>query len=163
MIILGIDPGSHTTGYAFIEQEHTNRTKIRVLEYGAIKARTKAPLFERLGTIRGELLPLVQEYHPHTMAMETSFYAKSVLSAMTLGHARGAIMSLCFENNMRFAEYAPREIKQRITGTGSASKAQVALLMQQLLGLRDIPQPEDASDALAVAYTFLQENHAGLV
>lgn len=161
MIILGIDPGSHNTGYAFIQK---SGTRIRVLEYGVIRApkvrneagrKVNAELFHRIGHIRRELESLVKEYKPEAMVMESSFFAKNAKTAMILGHARGAIMTLCFDNDMQFKEFAPKEIKQAVTGSGSASKESLALMLQNILGLKDKPEPEDASDALGAAFAFV--------
>ena len=154
MIIAGIDPGSHTTGYAFIEKTPT-RTK--VLEFGIVKAKKEDDLFYRVGYIVQELRKLFSIYKPELLSMETTFYAKNVKSAMILSHVRGAIMQMAYSHNARFCEYSPREIKQAVAGTGKASKDQVAFMLQRLLGLKELPQPLDASDALAVAVTSLYQ------
>ena len=149
-VILGIDPGSHTTGYSFIKK---NGSKLSVLEYGILKAKTKDDLMNRLKTIIEGLSPLILEYKPNKLAMEGIFFAKNAKSALILGHVRGAIMSKCAETNMSYQEIAPRSVKQSVTGKGSATKEQVALMLQKLLGLKELPTPIDASDALAVAWT----------
>ena len=151
MIILGIDPGSHITGYAFLNKK---RNAIEVLEYGAIKAKTKDKVFNRLGHIHKTLSELCSIYTPELLVMEASFVGQNPKTALVLGHARGAIMTLCNTYNMDFAEYSPKEVKLCVTGNGSSNKAIVAIMVQRLLGLKDLPQPEDASDALAIALTY---------
>ncbi len=155
-IILGIDPGSHITGYAFIKKVGT---KITVLEYGILKAKAKDELILRLGTIVSGLDVLLQQYKPDKFSMEGIFFAKNAKSALILGHVRGAIMSKCYEYSMGYSEVAPKSVKLSVTGRGSSSKEQVAAMLQKLLGLKEIPTPIDASDALAVAWTgsFVKE------
>jgi crossover junction endodeoxyribonuclease RuvC len=152
LIVLGIDPGSLVTGYSFLKQESR---KTVVLEYGVIRTSSTKDLMHRIEQITRSLTSLVLEYKPDVLAMETIFFSKNARSALILGHARGAIMSICAGNEIRFYEYAPRLIKQMVTGKGSASKELVANMMQQHLQLKELPVPEDASDALAVAWTCL--------
>lgn len=157
MIVLGIDPGSRITGYAFLAFEK----KIKVLEYGTIQAKTKLELMDRIGKITDDLDLLIKEYHPGTMVMESAFFSKYPRSALVLGHIRGAIMTLAHRNQCSFSEFSPREVKQAAVGLGSATKEQVALMMQRNLSLKETPAPVDASDALAVAWTwFCRENIA---
>lgn len=149
MIILGIDPGSIKTGYAFLQ---SSENSIRVLEYGVISRKASDPLIERISHIHGELRKLCLQYQPNWLSMEASFLGRNAKTAMVLAHARGAIMSLAGEFSLRFSEFAPREVKQIVSGKGSADKNTVAWMMQQHLQLRDLPQPEDAADALAIAW-----------
>lgn len=149
-IILGIDPGSHTTGYAFILQ---NGNRVSVLEYGTLKAPRNGELLHRIGVIVEALTELLKLHKPEKVAMEGIFYSKNVKSALILGHIRGAIMSKCYEFGMRYQEIAPKSIKLSVTGKGSSTKDQVAFMLQKLLGLKELPSPIDASDALAVAWT----------
>lgn len=155
MIILGIDPGSHVTGYAFLDKQKSN---IKVLEYGAIKAKPTDKVFSRLGYIHKTLSKLCNNYNPDILVMEASFVGQNPKTALVLGHARGAIMTLCNTYNMNFAEYSPKEVKLCITGNGSSNKSIVAIMVQRLLGLKDLPEPEDASDALAVGLTYCNSN-----
>ncbi|MGL1936443.1 MAG: crossover junction endodeoxyribonuclease RuvC [Fibrobacterales bacterium] len=150
MIILGIDPGSHTTGYAFLNK---NGSTLSVLEYGVLKAKPKDSLMERLHTIVPALELLIKEYSPSLLAMEGIFFAKNAKSALILGHVRGAIMAKCSEFNMQYREFAPKSVKMTVTGRGAASKEQVGEMLKRLLGLKEVPKPIDASDALAVAWT----------
>lgn len=154
MIVLGIDPGSQITGYAFLQKDNKDQC-IQVLEYGAIQAKTNDELILRLGEICKKLEARIQVYQPTVLAMEASFYALNVKTTLVLGHIRGAIMALGARYQMTFQEYSPRSIKQAVTGSGAASKERVAAMMQYHLRLAELPQPADASDALAVAWTYL--------
>jgi|GEM_PF-246917 len=154
MVILGIDPGSQITGYAFLRKVST-QSPIQVLEYGAIKVKAGQDLMPRLGQICAELEARIAVHNPSLLAMESSFYALNVKTTLVLGHVRGAIMALCARTSMGFAEYSPRSIKQAVTGSGAADKTRVARMMQMHLKLADISGSEDATDALAVAWTYL--------
>lgn len=150
MVILGIDPGSRTTGYAFIK---TDCDPIRVLEYGCINASpTKSPEM-RLLEIITDLEVLVEQYKPSALSMEGIFYAKNVKSALLLGHIRGAILAVCLKRGATYHEYSPKSIKLAVTGSGASSKERVAQMVQSHLQLKEINASLDASDALAVAWT----------
>jgi crossover junction endodeoxyribonuclease RuvC len=152
VIVLGVDPGTHRTGYAFLEDKGS---RIRVLEYGVIRCKATDPLPLRLGKIHQDLLALITVYHPAHLALESIFFAKFPRAALILGHARGAIMVAAQSKGIPVAEYAPRLVKQATTGKGSASKDQVATLIQSHLGLKNPPTPADAADALAIAFCHL--------
>jgi crossover junction endodeoxyribonuclease RuvC len=152
MIVLGVDPGSYTTGYAFLE---TGKSGPRVLEYGSIACRAKDPLEDRLVRIILDLEKLLDTYRPEVLSMESAFFAKNVRSAMVLGHVRGAILVACHRRGLDFAEYSPRSVKQAVTGNGAASKEMVARMVQTRLRLKEVKGPLDASDALAIALTHL--------
>lgn len=149
MVILGIDPGSHVTGYAFLSQDSR---QIKVLEYGIIKCKAKDELHDRIRHLTISLRALIQQYEPQVLSMEGVFFAKNAKSALILGQARGALLATCMERDLVVREYAPKVIKQYAVGRGSASKEQVAWMMQQHLKLKQIPEPLDASDALAAAW-----------
>ena len=151
MIILGIDPGSITTGYAFIEKSDG---KVRVLEYGVLHAPASHAVEDRLLHIVTDLEALLERYRPDALAMEGVFFAKNAKSALVLGHVRGAVLVACRKRGMTFSEYPPKAVKQAVTGDGSASKEQVAGMLQRMLKLRqeDMSQFMDATDALAAAY-----------
>lgn len=163
MILAAIDPGSNATGYAFLEQP--SRTPagakgketgvIKVLEYGVIRSKPKESLPQKLHRIHQTLDSFFKLYAPKHLAMETAFVAKYPRAALVLGHTRGAIMVCATQHNMDVFEYEPRVIKNSVVGTGSASKAQVAGLIQQHLQLTKPPTPSDAADALAVGYCHL--------
>ena len=150
MIILGIDPGSITTGYAFLKAE---KGKVDVLEYGVFHAKATLPVEDRLLQIVTELEARLDVYHPEALAMEGVFFAKNAKSALVLGHIRGAILVACRRRGMTFDEYPPRLVKQAVTGDGAASKEQVANMVFARLGIEPGDLPLDASDALAIALT----------
>ncbi len=152
MIVVGVDPGSIATGYAFLE----NRSgTLKVLEFGALRCKETWSLSRRLMYIHQGLFDLFKNYAPQAMALESSFFSKFPRSVLVLGHARGAIMVAAERLGIEVAEYAPRLVKQAATGRGAASKEQVALMIKSHLKLRQTPEPIDASDALAVAYCHI--------
>lgn len=150
MIILGIDPGSITTGYAFLEKTGND---LKVLEYGVIHAPAEHALEDRLVHIITELEILLDRYHPSALGMEGVFFAKNAKSALVLGHIRGAILVTCRKHGMTFSEYPPKVVKQAVTGNGAAPKEQVANMIFARLGISKGDLPLDASDALAIAWT----------
>lgn len=150
MIVLGIDPGSITTGFAFLDH---SGNEFRVLEYGTVHAPAQKPLEDRLLHIVSELEKLLDKYRPEALAMEGVFFAKNPKSALVLGHIRGAVLVACRKRGMTFNEYPPRLVKQAITGDGGASKEQVANMVFARLGIESAGLPLDASDALAIALT----------
>ncbi len=146
--VLGVDPGSIKSGYGLIEE---SQNKLRTLDFGAIYTHPKDPFPVRLLEIKRGLEQVITCYQPEVMALEDVFFAKNVKSALKLGHARGVILVTAVEAGLEVVEYAPLEIKQAVVGYGRADKHQIQQMVKILLGLRDIPQPEDAADALAVA------------
>ncbi|MBQ2560772.1 MAG: crossover junction endodeoxyribonuclease RuvC [Fibrobacter sp.] len=150
MVILGIDPGSITTGYAFLKK---TGCEIQVLEYGTFHANPAKNLEDRLVHIVSELEARLDYYHPDALAMEGVFFAKNVKSALVLGHIRGAILVACHRRGMTYEEYPPRVVKQAITGDGAASKEHVANMVFARLGIEATELPLDATDALAIAWT----------
>ena len=150
MIVLGIDPGSITTGYAFLKVETGG---VEVLEYGTFHAGANRPVEDRLLHIVTELEERLEAYRPDALAMEGVFFAKNAKSALVLGHIRGAILVACRKRGMSFCEYPPKVVKQAVTGDGSASKEQVANMVFARLGIECSDLPLDASDALAIAWT----------
>ncbi len=152
MIVLGVDPGTHRTGYAFLEKRDN---RIRVLEYGVIRLKDGAPLPLRLEQLHRELQALMVVYDPAQLALESIFFARFPQSALILGHARGAIMVAAQSMGIGIFEYAPRMVKKATVGTGRASKERVAAMIQTHLGLKQPPTPADAADALAIAFCHL--------
>jgi crossover junction endodeoxyribonuclease RuvC len=164
VIVLGVDPGTQRTGYAFLEVRReaarlpghaAANGRIRVLEYGVIRNPPDDPLPRRLEKIFRELRVLMETYRPECLALESIFFAKFPQSALILGHARGAIMVAAQSMGIPVAEYAPKLVKRATVGTGSASKERVAALIQTHLGLKKPPTPADAADALAIAFCHL--------
>ena len=153
MITLGIDPGTATTGYGIIRE--TDQGYLQVIDYGVIETPAKMLMEKRLQSLFHQLTDLILLHQPKFGAVEKLFFHKNVTTAMSVGQARGVIMLALAEAGMEVAEYTPLEIKQAVTGYGSAEKRQIQQMIQALLELEDIPKPDDAADALAVAVCFL--------
>ncbi|HYK88097.1 MAG TPA: crossover junction endodeoxyribonuclease RuvC [Acidobacteriota bacterium] len=148
MRILGIDPGSEATGYGLIDSDGTHHTSVL---FGAIKTRPRRPFHERLLKIHTDLTAILLREKAQVMAIEEIFYAANVQSALRLGHARGVALLVAAQQGLSVCEYSPLEIKNAIVGYGRAEKSQVQGMVRFLLNLPEIPTPDDAADALAVA------------
>ena len=153
MIVLGIDPGIATTGYGLIREAPDGR--LTTLTYGTLLTSKTDVLPERLHSLRQQLMALVQEWRPTESAVETLFFASNLKTAMTVGEARGVVLVTLHESGIPIAEYTPLQVKQAITGYGQADKKQIQLTVQMLLSLDQLPRPDDAADALAIAITHL--------
>ncbi|BDD03525.1 crossover junction endodeoxyribonuclease RuvC [Aureibacter tunicatorum] len=145
---MGIDPGTSIMGYAVIMIKGKN---ISVMQYGVIHLKKYASHELKLKKIFDRVLSLIEEYLPDEMALEAPFFGKNVQSMLKLGRAQGIAMAAALSREIPITEYAPRKIKKAITGNGAASKEQIARSLQQQLGLNDIPEHLDATDALGVA------------
>ncbi len=148
MIVLGVDPGSHATGYGVINTEPA----LRMLTGGVVRTGRDTDLPQRLRSIHAGISAIVAEFQPDTVAVENVFNARNARASLILGHARGVVLLAGAEADRNVAEYSPREIKLALTGNGAAAKEQVRFMVMRLLGLREQP-PLDQSDALAVALT----------
>ena len=148
MIILGVDPGTLSTGFGIIEVENGTYS---VLAFNVIKNTVSSSLPLRLKRIYGHLSTMIDHYHPDEFAIETAFYGKNVQSALKIGHARGVSILAAVNHELPTTEYSPREVKKAVTGNGGASKEQVRFMVQSQLNLRETPKYFDISDALAVA------------
>ena len=147
-IILGIDPGLADTGFGVIVK---TGAKFQVLDYGSIKTKAKVPDQDRLQTIHQSLAALIKKYRPEYIAVEKLFFAKNVKTALAVGQARGVVILCAGANCLKLEEYTPLQVKMAITGYGKADKNQVQQMVKVVLGLKDIPRPDDAADALAIA------------
>lgn len=158
MVILGIDPGARATGYGLLAG---GAERSAIVAAGVIRPPARAPLAERLLAIDEALRALIARHAPAEVAVESIFHAKSARAAIVLGHARGIALLAAASGGARVVEYAPREIKMAVTGSGGASKDQVRAMVERLLG-----PPEhlsfDAADALAVAlcHVYRRESDA---
>ena len=148
MKTFGIDPGSERTGYGCVESDGSHH---RMIMYGAIASPPLTSFPDRLFAIHGQLTTLLAECRPDCVAIESLFFAANVRSALKLGHARGVAMLAAVEAGVPLAEYTPAEVKRAVVGYGRAEKQQVQQMVKLLLGLRSLPSPHDAADALAVA------------
>lgn len=148
MIILGVDPGSHATGYGVVDAAGG---RLRCRDAGTIRAPRTAPLPDRLRVIHEALLEIVDAHGPAVMAVEDVFNARNARSSLILGQARGAVLLAGALRGLEVTAYAPREIKMAVTGNGAAVKEQVRWMVTRLLALPAPPASLDASDALGVA------------
>lgn len=151
-IILGIDPGIADTGYGVISDDGG---KISCLTYGSIKTSSKDDLITRLDILHRELDQIIKKYKPDVASIEELFFSKNVKTALVVGHARGVILLTFKQNNLKFLEFKPSQVKQGVTCYGAANKSQVQKMVQMLLKLKEIPKPDDAADALAIAMCAL--------
>lgn len=147
-IILGIDPGTRTTGYGIIRK---NKNILSPLDFGCIRPPQKYDLNKRYLIIFSSIEELIEKYNPTSISIETQFVKKNVQSAIKLGMARGVIILAGMKKNIPIFEYAPRKAKSAVVGNGQASKHQVQKMIQMLLNLKNINIPEDAADALSLA------------
>jgi crossover junction endodeoxyribonuclease RuvC len=154
--VLGIDPGSETTGWGVVEGD---ARRYRLVDFGTVKANPRARFSARLLKISTGVEELVEKFRPDVCAVEESFFAVNAQTALKLGHVRGVVLLAAERAGVEIAEYAPRLIKQTVVGYGAAEKQQVQEMVRVLLKLKEPPAPLDASDALAAALTHL--HHAG--
>lgn len=148
MIILGIDPGTATTGYGIIRCENGTLT---YLGHGCIRTESSLSHPERLLKIYQGLLRLIKEFSPTVLAVEKIFFNINIKTAMSVGEARGTALLAGAALNVPLAEYNPLQVKMALVGYGKADKKQVQYMVQKVLGLDSLPRPNDAADALAVA------------
>ena len=152
MRVIGIDPGTATTGYGVVEEV---RGELKPLAFGVIKTPADQPLPARLQLIYRAVRELAAEWEPATAAVEELFFSRNVRTAMSVGQARGVTLLALVDAGLTVAEYTPLAVKQAVTGYGSADKAQMQEMVKLLLGLAEVPRPDDAADALAVAICHL--------
>jgi crossover junction endodeoxyribonuclease RuvC len=153
LVVLGIDPGTAVTGFGVVATDGDRRAVLR--ECGVIRTRATAPLPERLLQLATGVATLVERHHPQVLALEDVFHGRNARTALVLGHARGVIMVTAAQAEIPVAEITPREVKRAVTGTGAATKPQVAAMVARLLRLTAPPTPADAADGVAIALTHL--------
>ena len=148
MKILGIDPGTQVAGYGVIE---TIGTRIKAIDYGSIKANKSQDFPQRLMTIYSKIMDIIAKHKPDQMAIEEVFYSKNVKAAIKIGEGRGIVFLCAASANIPITEYAATVIKKAVVGNGHAHKDQVQEMVKIILDLPEVPEPKDASDALAIA------------
>lgn len=153
MRVLGIDCGGEYTGYGVVEQDDDGH--LLHITCGAVHLNPRRPLPERLSQIFRELRAIVEQHRPEVAAIEEVFYAANVKSALKLGQVRGVALLVASECGLEVAEYSPLSIKSAVVGYGKADKVQVQHMVARLLKLDTLPEPQDASDALAIAICHL--------
>jgi crossover junction endodeoxyribonuclease RuvC len=147
-IILGIDPGTTVLGYGLM---HVKGKKIELITFGVIHLSKLPTHNDKLKKIFDQLEAIVAEYKPDEVALEAPFFGKNVQSMLKLGRAQGVAIAVALKFNLPYEEYTPRRIKQAITGSGAASKEQVAAMLQTIFKFKEIPKLLDATDGLAAA------------
>ncbi len=157
MRILGVDPGSETTGWGVVEGD---ARRSRLIEYGVVRSSVRERFPARLLNISVGLEKVIERFAPEVCAVEEAFFAVNVKTALKLGQVRGAILLTAERAGLEIAEYSPRLVKQTVVGYGAAEKHQVQEMVRLLLGLNSAPQPHDAADALAIAICHF--HHAGI-
>jgi crossover junction endodeoxyribonuclease RuvC len=149
MRIIGIDPGTGILGFGVIEASSGNQAKL--VDAGVIRTKVHQPLDERLEEIYDHLCDIIAESQPKIMVVERLFFAQNVTTAMSVSHARGVAMLAGKKAGLEIVEYTPLQIKQSLTGYGRADKKQMQEMVKILLGLKEVPKPDDCADALAAA------------
>lgn len=158
MRILGIDPGLAIVGYGVIDSE---KGVYRPVDCGVINTPKELSLPERLELIYKGMGELIDTFKPDQVAIEELFFTKNITTGITVAEARGVILLACKQSGLPMFEYTPNQIKQSLTGYGKADKKQIQFMITRLLGLKAIPKPDDAADALAIALTHTQTNRLG--
>jgi crossover junction endodeoxyribonuclease RuvC len=153
MRILGIDPGTGILGFGVIDVANG---KTQLVDAGVIRTPVKEDDAVRLLTIYEELTDIIAATSPTVMSVEKLFFARNVTTAMTVSQARGVVLLCGMQASMKIYEYTPMQIKQAITGYGKADKKQMQEMVRVILGLKEIPKPDDAADAIAAALTCAQ-------
>ena len=156
MIVIGIDPGTATTGYGIIKEDENNR--LTTIDFGVILTSKNEPLELRLKKIYQEVNKLIFLHQPESAAVEKLFFNLNVTNALSVGQARGVVLLALANSNIPVFEYSPSEVKSAISGYGGANKGQVQQMVKAVLGLDSIPKPDDAADALAIAICHIHSN-----
>lgn len=154
MKILGIDPGTATTGFGVIEKKGP---KLKFIDAGVISTPADMEMPKRLSEIYAGLQELIDHHKPNCVAVELLYFATNVTTAITVGQARGVVLLAASEASLSVGEYTPLQVKQAVTGYGKADKKQIQEMVKMILGLDGIPKPDDAADGLAIAITHANQ------
>ena len=152
MLVVGIDPGTATTGFGLVRDTENG---LEMVDYGVITTPAGERPEQRLLHLAINLNELIMRHNPESGAVEKLFFQRNVTTAMSVGQARGVALLVLAKNSIPVGEYTPMEVKQAVTGYGAADKRQIQQMVKALLGMDDIPRPDDAADALAVAICHL--------
>lgn len=153
MVVLGIDPGLATLGWGVLKSD---RGRFETVDYGVVLTPKEESLPVRLAMLEEGVNELIDKYHPDEIALEELFFNNNITTGINVAQARGVILLTCVKKCGRLYEYTPLQIKQALTGYGRADKKQMQIMVKTLLQLDNIPKPDDAADALAVALTHCQ-------
>lgn len=148
MIILGIDPGYAIVGYGVLEYKNN---KFKVIEYGAITTDASMDMFDRFKSIYDDICEVMERTKPDFMAIEELFFNSNQKTAINVAQARGVILLAAMNRGIQIFEYTPLQVKQAVAGYGRAEKKQVQQMVRLLLGLKEVPRPDDTADAVAIA------------
>lgn len=148
MIILGIDPGYAIVGYGVLEYKNN---KFKVIEYGAITTDASMDMFDRFKSIYDDICEVMERTKPDFMAIEELFFNSNQKTAINVAQARGVILLAAMNREIQIFEYTPLQVKQAVAGYGRAEKKQVQQMVKLLLGLKEVPRPDDTADAVAIA------------
>lgn len=148
MRILGIDPGTAITGYGVVD---LIGNKYKLIEYGIVRSSPEKETPQRLQDIFLGINTIIDKYSPQQVAVEELFFNKNTKTALTVGQARGVILLAAQLKNITIFEYTPLQVKQSVVGYGRAEKKQVQFMVKAILNLKEIPKPDDAADAMAIA------------
>lgn len=159
MIILGLDPGLATMGFGVVEKLKNDGTV--AVDYGVVLTPKEESLPVRLAMLEEGVNKILQKYKPEEIAVEELFFSKNITTGIPVAHARGVMLLTCIKYCGRLYEYTPNQIKQSLTGYGKADKIQMQHVITSLLGLKKIPRPDDAADALAVALCHAHTSRFG--
>ena len=158
-LVLGIDPGTATTGYGLVRDRVDG--SLESVAYGTIQTPAGMPAHQRLSVLFHKMNEIMLLHRPDTCVVEKLFFQRNISTAIAVGQARGVLMLAISEAGLDMAEYTPNEVKQAVAGYGSAGKKQMQEMVRVLLALPEIPKPDDAADALAIAITHLNTQKYG--
>lgn len=151
MIILGIDPGTASTGYGVVEKLKS----LKCLDYNVIRTTPGTEPGERLRIINNEISKIIKKFRPDILAIEKIYFFRNLKTAIPVSQAKGSILLTAARKKLPVWEYTPLQVKLTVTGNGRADKKEVQERMKKMLKLKEIPKPDDAADALAIAITYL--------
>ena len=151
MTIIGIDPGTATTGFGIINYNNNRKSEFNILEFGVISTSKKDSDEQRLKILFEDLSFLIKKYKPEKIGIEKLYFTNNQKTAMTVSQARGVILLAAKLNDLEINEFTPLQVKSTLCGYGKADKKQVQFMIKQTFGLKQTPKPDDAADALAIA------------
>jgi crossover junction endodeoxyribonuclease RuvC len=151
MVILGIDPGTATTGFGIIKNKSGKSGIFEPIRFGVITTPAQLDDAERLMVLAADLEMLITTYHPQVVGVERLFFTTNQKTAMQVAQARGVVLLVAQQHSLKIQEFTPLQVKSIICGYGKASKKQMQYMVQQTFALPEVPKPDDAADALAIA------------
>ena len=158
MLVIGIDPGTATTGYGLIQENSDG--SLTAIEFGVIETKPNDPMPQRLQELYRQLTKILLLHRPESGAVEKLFFASNARTAISVGQGRGIVLLALADAGLSVAEYAPLEVKQAVVGYGGADKNQIQQMVRALLNLPEVPRPDDAADALAIAICHLHSTRS---